>query len=191
MANVLSDEKKQQVLALGRLGWSLRKIEEATGVRRETAGGYLRAAGVAVRAPRQVVLPSKPATAGGVSTDSEAPNTGQCGGGVHRLQPVEPAVATTWPRPAASACEPYRELIEQAVSRGRNAVAIYQDLVSDHGFAAKYASVRRFVARLRGRADARRARRDQHGPGQEGQVDYGEGPMVRYPATGKYCYRAS
>jgi hypothetical protein len=26
MANVLSDEKKQQVLALGRLGWSLRKI---------------------------------------------------------------------------------------------------------------------------------------------------------------------
>jgi hypothetical protein len=37
MANVLSDEKKQQVLALGRLGWSLRKVEEATGVRRETA----------------------------------------------------------------------------------------------------------------------------------------------------------
>ena len=33
MANVLSDEKKQQILALGRLGWSLRKIEEATGVR--------------------------------------------------------------------------------------------------------------------------------------------------------------
>jgi hypothetical protein len=44
MANILSDEKKQQVLALGRLGWSLRKIEEATGVRRETAGAYLRAA---------------------------------------------------------------------------------------------------------------------------------------------------
>ena len=40
MANVLSDDKKQ-VLALGRLGWSLRKIEEATGVRRETAGAYL------------------------------------------------------------------------------------------------------------------------------------------------------
>ena len=41
MGNVLSEEKKQQVLALGRLGWSLRKIEEATGVRRETAGAYL------------------------------------------------------------------------------------------------------------------------------------------------------
>jgi hypothetical protein len=34
MANVLSDDKKQQVLALGRLEWSLRKIEGASAVRR-------------------------------------------------------------------------------------------------------------------------------------------------------------
>ena len=31
MANVLSEEKKQQVVGLGRLGWPLRRIEEATG----------------------------------------------------------------------------------------------------------------------------------------------------------------
>ncbi len=47
MSNVLSEEKQQQVIALGRLGWSLRRIERETGVRRETAGSYLRAAGVA------------------------------------------------------------------------------------------------------------------------------------------------
>jgi hypothetical protein len=47
MGNVLS-EKKQQVLALGRLGWTLRRIEEATEVRRETASGCLKAAGVVV-----------------------------------------------------------------------------------------------------------------------------------------------
>ena len=47
--------------------------------------------------------------------------------------------------PRASACEPYRELIAEAVRRGRNAVAIYQDLVDDHGFTARYASVKRFV----------------------------------------------
>ena len=51
MANVLNEEKKQQVLALGRLGWSLRRIQQATGIRRETAGVYLRAAGIAVRPP--------------------------------------------------------------------------------------------------------------------------------------------
>jgi hypothetical protein len=61
MANVLSDDKKQQVLALGRLGWLLRRIEQATGVRRETASIYLKIAGIPVRPPggwgRQPALP--------------------------------------------------------------------------------------------------------------------------------------
>jgi hypothetical protein len=42
MGNVLSETKRQQVIALGQLGWSLRRIEQETGVRRETAGGYLK-----------------------------------------------------------------------------------------------------------------------------------------------------
>ena len=37
MSNVLSEDKKHQIVALGRLGWSLRRIEEATAVRLETA----------------------------------------------------------------------------------------------------------------------------------------------------------
>jgi len=43
----LSDEKKQQVIALGQLGWTLRRIQQTTRVRRETAAGYLKAAGIA------------------------------------------------------------------------------------------------------------------------------------------------
>jgi transposase len=96
-----------------------------------------------------------------------------------------------WPPPSsraptASACEPYRELIEQALARGRNAMAIWQDLVDDHGFRGRYASVRRFVVKLRGQRTP-----DAHpvivtAPGEEGQVDYGDGPMVRHPLTGKY-----
>jgi hypothetical protein len=42
----LNEEKKQQVIALGRLGWSLRRIQRAIGVRRETAATYLKAAGI-------------------------------------------------------------------------------------------------------------------------------------------------
>jgi hypothetical protein len=49
MSNVLSEAKKQQVIALGRLGWPLRRIEQETGVRRETAGTYLKAAGIGVQ----------------------------------------------------------------------------------------------------------------------------------------------
>jgi len=51
MSHVLSRDKREQVIALGRLGWSLRRIEQETGVRRETAGDYLRVAGIALRRP--------------------------------------------------------------------------------------------------------------------------------------------
>ena len=88
--------------------------------------------------------------------------------------------------PSASACEPYRELIAEALGRGRNAMAIWQDLVDDHGFTARYASVRRFVAKLRGAAPPEARVVITTAPGEEGQVDYGDGPMVRWAETGKY-----
>ena len=72
MSNGLSEAKKQQVIALGRLGWPLRRIEQATGVRRETAGAYLKAAGIGVRPPRAWGRrpPAKPANE--VTTRSDA-----------------------------------------------------------------------------------------------------------------------
>jgi hypothetical protein len=79
MGNVLSKEKREQVIALGRLGWSLRRIEQATGVRRETAGDYLRSAGIALRGPggwgRKA--PAKAATAVTTGADSSRQFRGQ------------------------------------------------------------------------------------------------------------------
>ena len=186
MANVLSEEKRLQVVALGRLGWSLRRIEKATSVRRETASAYLRAAGIQVR--RRGGSPSgwppKPATSEGVSTDSGAkPATTE---GLSTDFGTEEWPPRPGRAPAASACEAYRELIEEALGRGRNAMAIWQDLVDDHGFSAKYASVRRYVARLRAVAPPEARVVIETAPGQESQVDYGEGPMVRDAETGKY-----
>jgi hypothetical protein len=54
MSHVLSREKREQVIALGRLGWSLRCIEQGTGVRRET-GDHLRGAGIALRRPAAIL----------------------------------------------------------------------------------------------------------------------------------------
>ena len=65
-------------------------------------------------------------------------------------------------------------------------MAIWQDLVSDHGFAKSYQSVKRFVGKLRGSQGPQAAGIIQTGPGEEAQVDYGTGPMVRDPKTGKY-----
>lgn len=213
MANVLSDEKKQQVLALGSLGWPLRRIEEATGVRRETASRYLKAAGIGIRPPggwgRKP--PGKPAN--GVATDSGAnsksANEASTDSGAEPNpanevstdleSETEPANGLSagstplppWPvrptrSPAASACEAHREFIEAAVSLGRNAMAIWQDLVDDHEFTAGYASVKRFVARLRGTSTLEAHPVITTAPGEEAQVDYGEGPMVRHQETGKY-----
>ena len=200
MANVLSDEKKQQVLALGRLGWSLRRIQQATGVRRETASLYLKAAQIPVRPPGASgpLLPSKPATevitdpgepkpATQVITDSDRPES--IIPGALASTPASPEIV--WPplprrSPAASACEPFRELIELGLSRGRNAMAIWQDLVTQSGFTSGYQSVLRFVRKLRGAQIPQARVVIVTAPGEEAQVDYGTGPMVRDPQSGKY-----
>jgi len=182
MTNILGDTKRQQILALGRLGWTLRRIEAETGVRRETASAYLKAAGLQVRpSGRWGHPPANPAI--GVSTD---PGAAPPADRPAAEPPTPPGPPQPGRAPRASACEPHRELIDLALTRGRNARAIWHDLVDDHHFAAGYASVRRFVATFRGQRSP-----DAHpiivtAPGEEAQVDYGTGPMVRHPITGKY-----
>ncbi|PYT99245.1 MAG: hypothetical protein DMG34_20770, partial [Acidobacteria bacterium] len=162
----LSEEKKQQVIALG--------MEKFTGVRRETAGAYLKAAGIGVRAPggwgRRA--PAKPANE--VTTDSS------------ESKPAN-EVTTDFGPPislptgnrdrVSSACEPYRELLEQGLGRGRNAMAIWQDLVSDHGFPHGYQTVKRFVHKLRGSTQPQAVGIIHTAAGEEAQADYGSGPM--------------
>ena len=195
MSNVLSEEKKQQVIALGKLGWPLRRIEQVTGVRRETASAYLKSAGVVVclpgwgrRAPAKPAIgvttdpdPAKPANE--VTTDpSEAKPA--IGVTTDSGQPISPPTAQQ--DRATSACEPYRALIEQGLGRGRNAMAIWQDLVSDHGFPHGYQTVKRFVRKLRGSESPQAVGIILTAAGEEAQVDYGTGPMVRDSQSGKY-----
>ena len=223
MANVLNEEKKQQVLALGRLGWPLRQIQKATRIRRETASQYLKAAGIAVRPPggwgRRAAKPANE-----VITDFGAEKTAIAGITDPHCDPQNPSpkgkasskpanevitdsavitdlnpfrrdevgalcsepVATPQRSPSASACTAYREAIEWGLSRGRNAMAIWQDLVDQYGFASSYQSVQRFVRKLRGSQAPEARVVIVTAPGQEAQVDYGTGPMVRDPETGKY-----
>lgn len=171
--NVLSEEKKQQVLALGRLGWSLRRIEGSVHIRRETVSSYLKAAGIPVRPPGGWGR-GHPKPAIQVSTDS-----GQEDGLTDDARKSEGASS-------ASVCEPYREFIEAELAKGRNAMAIWQDLVDRHGFSDKYASVKRFVRKLRGSTAPEARVIIETAPGEEAQVDYGSGPMVRDPKTGRY-----
>jgi transposase len=193
VSNVLNEEKKQQAIALGRLGWSLRQIQKAIGVRRETISVYLKAAGIAMRGPRGQYIPAKPARQeeGVISDSAEAKpasladvitdsggESAPAGEGKPDSQPDR--------GPSSSACLPYQDLIELGISRGRNAMAIWQELVDTCGFASGYQSVRRFVSRLQGGRSLEPCAVIETAPGEEAQVDYGDGPMVRDPESGKY-----
>src|SRR5215212_7878311 len=220
MSNVLSDDKRQQIIALGRLGWSLRRIEQAMGVRRETASGYLKAAGIHVRAPGwvrtakpaiEVTADSEPTSgldladnrpkvakpAIEVTADSE-PTSG-LDLADNRPKVAKPAIQVTTDsggtsplttKPATSVtlsgCEPYRKFIQESLGRGRNATAIWQDLVTEYSFPHSYQSVKRFVNKLHP-PELKPARAVIiTEPGEEAQVDYGTGPWVRDPPSGKY-----
>ena len=145
VSNVLNEEKKQQAIALGRLGWSLRQIQKAIGVRRETISVYLRAAGIAMRAPRGQYIPAKPASREeGVITDPAEAKPASLDevitdSGGDSATPSEAKPDSQPGRsPSSSACLPYQDVIELGLSRGRNAMAIWQELVDTCGFASGY-----------------------------------------------------
>ena len=88
------------------------------------------------------------------------------------------------PRHASSACEPHRAWIEEQVQLGRNAQAIYQDLVDRFGFEHRYNSVKRFVRSLKVREPERFDVLESL-PGEEAQVDFGLGALT-LKSNGKY-----
>ena len=156
--NVLKSHLRITIDTLLKSGTPHREIERRTGVSRKTIRRYVCAA-----------------NAPGVATGSAAD-----GGQTPPPRPPAPA-AKTQPPATPSACEPRREWIEAQVQLGRNAVAIYQDLVEGHGFAHRYNSVKRFIAKIRTR-EPERFDVLEFAPGEEAQVDYGQGALTRYKA---------
>jgi transposase len=159
--NRLSMDERQSIIGLLRLKWPERRIARETGFHRAT----IRRIALEVAAEL-----SKCTTRDEVATDSK--------------WPTPPRVPADSPQ-SRSACEPHRRFIEAEAAKGRNAVAIYQDLVEHHGYPGAYNAVKRFVGKLRPR-DPKISCRFETEPGQEAQVDYGEGAPMRHPQTGKY-----
>jgi transposase len=115
MPNYLKMPKKSQVLALLELGWSYRRIEAETGVRRETVSRYDRMRR-ANAAKTFAGSDAKPAT-------------------------TFPGSA---PRSRFSAAV-YRTAIAEKLDAGLSLQRIWQDLVEEYGYGASYESVKRFV----------------------------------------------
>ena len=163
MSNLLKVAMIDLIRSLHRQGLSQRQIASKLGINRETVARYLRQPG---QAPKPAIAPSgsvgadaqpKPAIAPSGSPSPERGSRGAC----HRGR--------------RSDCEPWRDVISAKCDLGLSAQRIYQDLVCEHGFPARYHSVQRYVRRL-GSSRALPFRRLECAPGEEAQVDYGSGP---------------
>jgi len=145
---------------------SQREIERVTGISRHTIRTY------------QQRFAAERANCPGVATGSETVAS--------QTAPPRPPAFAAAPAPVAtSLCEPYREFIEAQLRLKRNAMAIYQDLVDQHGFAGQYNSVKRFCAKLR-QKEPEQFDRLSFLPGEEMQVDYGEGAYTLVPGSDRY-----
>ena len=166
--NVLKPHLVTTIHTLLASGTSQRQIERLTGVDRKSIRRQVRAMARGAKSP-------------GVAT-------GSCGreSGLPQDQnpPPRPPAAMPQPTIARSACEGHRDWIEQQVDLGRNAQAIYQDLVERFDFTHRYNSVKRFVRTLRAR-DPERFDILEAFAGEEAQVDFGLGAPTLY-RPGKY-----
>jgi transposase len=191
--NVLKPHLRTTIETLSARGASQREIERRTGVDRKTIRHYAGPANSPTPATGSPD-PSEPnsptlatGSVGGVDSNSSTPATGSEATGGESSEQFSPATSEQFsPAPnagrktlAMSACEPHRAWIEREVGRGRNAVSIYQELVEVHGFHNNYNSVKRFVAKLRKR-EPERFDVLEFLPGEEAQVDWGQGALTEY-----------
>jgi transposase len=122
--NVLKSHLRITIATLLERGASQHEVYRRTGVDRKTIRRYARES-----------QPNSPMATGS-------------GAAVEQIPPPRPPAPA---REAASACAPHRAWIEEQVALGRNATAIYQELVEGHGFTHRYNSVKRFVRALKRR----------------------------------------
>jgi len=176
--NVLHPNKKAAIITLLINGISQREIKRKVRVDRKTIRKYAR---IAYSELSQNPSESK---SPGVATGSEVLSRQNPPPRPPAFSEIKAHKESTLVH-ARSACEPHQPWIEEQVRLGRNAMAIYQDLVESFAFEHKYNSVKRFVRCLK-KKNPKQYDRLEFLPGEEAQVDYGQGAPTRHPGNGRY-----
>jgi transposase len=172
----------QAIRSLHASGNSDRRISALLGVHRETVAKHTAGPMAPSSAPTgdepgaAETDVAEPAGAPSVQNRPNAPTGSETLSNASSVSDAEQNAATGPP----SACAVHQELIERKLQQGLSAQRIYQDLIDEVGYRGSYYSVRRFVARLEQRAELP-MRRLEVGPGEEAQIDFGTGALVRMP----------
>ena len=172
--NVLKPDLRVTIKTLLDKGMSQREIERKTGIDRKTIRRY-------AQSPDLVATQETEHTKSPTEQDMA---TGEGASSVQNPPPRPPVPRQDLPKHARSACQAHREWIEEQLRLGRNAMAIYQDLVEMFAFTHRYNSVKRFVRGLKKR-DPQQYDRLEFLMGEEAQVDYGQGAPTLH-GNGKY-----
>jgi transposase len=176
--NQLKMDLRQSIITLSGEGWSQRRIARELGIDRETVAKYRREARTEAQSKPAIVPPGSPAAEPLPTSEGTEPKPALVPAGSPDSSASKPALVPPGSSPGrTSQCEPFREAITLAWEAGLSAQRIYQDLVTDQQFTGNYDAVKRFVRRL-GQARPLPFRRMETEPGQEAQVDYGQGAWV-------------
>lgn len=160
MANNKNVSVINSILTLYKKGWKKARIARELGIDVKTVRRHIRLA----------------AETGDLSgTDrSNSPNPPAGSGGANSLN------LPTGSSGPVSKCESYRAEIKVKVESGLHAQRIFQDLAIEHGFDGSYDSVKRFVRRIKA-SNPQRIYRMECLPGEEAQIDFGEGFYLETP----------
>lgn len=151
---MLNVSLQHSIITLWNHGWSFRRIARELKLRRETVSKYVHR-----------------------HEDSKVFADGHQSKVPAGSEPKADKLPIGWSVRNRSRCEPWREVIEQGVQAGLSAQRIYQDLSGEHQFTGGYDAVKRFVRRLEASAQRPFCRMEVE-PGQEAQVDFGQGAWV-------------
>ena len=173
MVRRLDMHKTQGIEHLFSTGMSKRKIARTLGIDRKSVDRHL--ADIQSKGANSQEAPLGEAPTGSDASKGAKALTGSEASDLSGIGSLKPA---SKPDRSRSQCSQFKQQILAKIEQGLTAQRIYQDLVSDYGFMAKYHSVRRYVGVLLESKELP-VRRMEVAAGQEMQIDYGQGARCK------------
>ena len=191
MSNRINMLVKGHLMEMFNLGWSDRKINSITGIHRLTIARYRKESRTIGKhaldiADQEVFIPKVRDSADQrtIRDSQSVPFEVPTDKVVHFEVPTDSDISDQKPPISKNGASVYHLMIQEKMTLGQNARSIYQDLVIEQGYSGSYDSVKRYIRKLRNRYPKLYARIET-APGEEGQVDFGEGaPTLK---NGRYC----